>query len=66
MPRKPNYRFERAERERSKAAKKAEREKAKRERSERGEGDAEPGDATDDGTGETAGDTVDAGDRDTA
>jgi hypothetical protein len=32
MPRKPNYRFERAERDRVKAAKKAERLKAKKER----------------------------------
>ncbi|MFL2770389.1 MAG: hypothetical protein ACJZ9F_05210 [Rhodospirillaceae bacterium] len=33
MPRKPNYRFDRMERDRQKAAKKAERLKAKRERS---------------------------------
>lgn len=33
MPRKPNYRFERAERDRAKAAKKAERLKAKAEKS---------------------------------
>ncbi len=32
MPRKPNYRFERAERDRKKAAKKAERVKAKQEK----------------------------------
>ncbi len=32
MPRKPNYRFERAERDRAKAVKKAERLKAKREK----------------------------------
>lgn len=33
MPRKPNYRFERTERERTKAAKKAERLRAKAEKS---------------------------------
>lgn len=33
MPRKPNYRFERSERDRSKAAKKAERLQAKAEKS---------------------------------
>ena len=33
MPRKPNYRFERSEREKSKAAKKAERLQAKAEKS---------------------------------
>lgn len=32
MPRKPNYKFERLERERKKAAKKAERAEAKREK----------------------------------
>jgi hypothetical protein len=34
MPRKPNYRFERLERERAKAAKKAERAKKKADRTE--------------------------------
>ncbi|MBB4303515.1 hypothetical protein GGD81_002558 [Rhodobium orientis] len=34
MPRKPNYRFERSERDKSKAAKKAERLQAKAEKSE--------------------------------
>ena len=34
MPRKPNYRFERSERDRAKAAKKAERLKAKAEKAE--------------------------------
>ena len=41
MGRKPNYRFERAERDRQKAAKKAERLKARQERS----GDPEDGTA---------------------
>jgi hypothetical protein len=35
MPRKPNYKFERLERDRAKAAKKAERLKAKQEKAER-------------------------------
>lgn len=38
MARRPNYRFERQERERQKAAKKAERQKAKQERSDRRKG----------------------------
>ena len=42
MPRKPNYRFERAERDRAKAAKKAAKLEAKR-RAAAGEGDTEPG-----------------------
>ncbi|MFO1127079.1 MAG: hypothetical protein U1E66_01365 [Rhodospirillales bacterium] len=37
MPRKPNYRFERAERDRAKAAKKAERLKARKERANAGD-----------------------------
>ena len=35
MPRKPNYRFERQQRDRAKAAKKAEKAKAKAEKAER-------------------------------
>ena len=44
MPRKPNYRFERQQRERAKAAKKAEKAKAKAERADRlkEEGDENP------------------------
>ena len=45
MPRQPNYKFERLERERKKAAKKAERAEAKREKAalRRAEQDSEPG-----------------------
>lgn len=48
MPRRPNYRFERHERERKKAAKKAERIKAKQEKAaeRRGETVTEPGTET--------------------
>jgi len=50
MPRKPNYRFERQERERVKAAKKAARQEAKRKKTDERrqanvEPDAEPADA---------------------
>lgn len=46
MARKPNYRFDRMERDRAKAVKKAERLKARQERSDtRGLGDATPDDA---------------------
>ena len=49
MPRKPNYRFERSERDRLKAAKKAERLAAKQERAEarKAEAEAEPAPPTD-------------------
>jgi hypothetical protein len=52
MPRKPNYRFERAERDRAKAAKKAERQKAKKERANSGDENTEVNaeDAVDPGT----------------
>jgi hypothetical protein len=54
MGRKPNYRFERAERDRQKAAKKAERLKARQERSgEPGDGTAEGG--SDEGATESTG-----------
>ena len=43
MPRKPNYKFERLERERKKAAKKAERAEAKREKAAQRQTDQEPG-----------------------
>lgn len=42
MPRKPNYRFERSERDRQKAAKKAARLAAKQAKPEESEGLAEP------------------------
>ena len=52
MPRKPNYRFERSERTRLKAAKKAERLAAKQERAEarkaEAEGDPPPPDTPED------------------
>ncbi len=47
MPRKPNYKFERMERDRAKAAKKAARQKAKAERRAAGDGS---GDGTGEGT----------------
>ena len=53
MGRKPNYRFERAERDRQKAAKKAERLKARQERSgepEDGSVEGGPPDGTTEGT----------------
>jgi hypothetical protein len=43
MPRKPNYKFERFERDRKKAAKKAERAEAKREKAAQRRGEQEPG-----------------------
>jgi hypothetical protein len=77
MARKPNYRFARLERERSKAARKAERAKLKAERAElrRQEKSGQPaeGEATDDGAvdqsdGGSAGASEDdrAGDEDVA
>lgn len=56
MPRKPNYRFDRLEKDRAKAAKKAERLKAKQERSSKGK---QPGDLDEaaETTGETPGET---------
>lgn len=48
MGRKPNYRFERAERDRLKAAKKAERLKAKQERSASSNASADDAPAPDD------------------
>jgi hypothetical protein len=48
MPRKPNYRFERMERERKKAAKKAARAQAKADKAEQMNPD-ENGDVADDG-----------------
>ena len=53
MPRKPNYRFERLERERTKAAKKAARAKLKADRAE-GKTDDETGEGPEDGQPETA------------
>ncbi|MBJ7409728.1 MAG: hypothetical protein JHD15_05090 [Phenylobacterium sp.] len=50
MPRKPNYQFERLERERQKAAKTAEKAAAKREQRDRGRAEtdaATPSDTTD-------------------
>jgi hypothetical protein len=44
MPRKPNYQFERLDRERTKAAKAAEKAAAKREQKERERAEAEGGD----------------------
>ncbi|MGI9168587.1 MAG: hypothetical protein ACR2FH_00220 [Caulobacteraceae bacterium] len=43
MPRKPNYQFERLDRERTKAAKAAEKAAAKREQKERERAEANPG-----------------------
>ncbi len=43
MPRKPNYKFERMERDRAKAAKKAARLEAKKEKAERRKADGETG-----------------------
>lgn len=54
MPRKPNYRFERMERERAKAAKKAARAQAKAERAERRKAGI-----IDDETDPAAGDSID-------
>lgn len=51
MPRKPNYRFGRLERERAKAAKKAERLKAKKERAEKRKSETAEQTTTDDSIG---------------
>ena len=56
MARKPNYKFERFERERAKAAKKAARAQAKAERAERRKAEEEGGEAV---LGEGAPETVD-------
>lgn len=55
MARKPNYRFDRMERDRAKAVKKAERLKARQERSDTGG----PGDATPDDAAENDASVVD-------
>jgi hypothetical protein len=44
MPRRPNYRFERAERDRNKQARKDEKLKRQQERVAQRDGDGEPGD----------------------
>jgi hypothetical protein len=46
MAKKPNYDFERRERDRAKAAKKADKAAAKREQRDRGEADPPPSDTT--------------------
>ena len=60
MPRKPNYRFDRMERDRQKAAKKAERLEAKRVQSAEKKGlnpDGTPATETDDAASELPGET---------
>lgn len=53
MPRKPNYKFERMERERGKAAKKAARDEAKREKADAKKGEDSPSDNDTASTGAT-------------
>ena len=62
LPRKPNFKFERLERERAKAQKKAARLEAKAERRtpKDGEVDVADGDATDDTTAEKAADSTES------
>jgi hypothetical protein len=58
MPRKPNYRFERMERDRAKASKKAERQKSKEEKGATRQDDTtdlpSPPETTEEATGETS------------